>query len=196
MTWEVGYAYNKNVTSLHCSYDESECYMAKTVPVITEISSHTGYTTGGQLLEVSGYGFTSGNISAKIEGKECTVQTYDSESFTCLVGQAESESSTDTPILGQHGLSVFRFTSANFLDSGFSHRHLKTEFESLKNALYYDGEIYKGWFIAPATKRYRFYMACDDSCELHFSKQANDVTAPEKIIEVLFGSARTRRDYY
>jgi len=28
----------------------------------------------------------------------------------------------------------------------------------------YIGNLFQAWFIAPATTRYRFYMACDDAC--------------------------------
>jgi len=39
-------------------------------------------------------------------------------------------------------------------------------------------------------------MACDDHCELHFSKLANDVSSKEKILDVSVGSGAKRRDYY
>ena len=28
------------------------------------------------------------------------------------------------------------------------------------------GNFYQGWFVPPATTRYRFYAACDDACEV------------------------------
>jgi hypothetical protein len=28
------------------------------------------------------------------------------------------------------------------------------------------GSIYKAWFQPPVTARYRFYMVCDDKCEM------------------------------
>jgi len=28
------------------------------------------------------------------------------------------------------------------------------------------GQLFQGWFVPPATTRYRFYMACDDFCKL------------------------------
>ena len=57
MSWENGYARILEETALHCNYDQSDCYYAKTVPVIREMSSHSGYTTGEQSLRVSGQGF-------------------------------------------------------------------------------------------------------------------------------------------
>ena len=29
-------------------------------------------------------------------------------------------------------------------------------------------EVMEGWFLAPATGNYRFYMSCDDNCRLEF----------------------------
>jgi len=36
------------------------------------------------------------------------------------------------------------------------------------------GNIYSGYFRAPATAKYRFYLACDDSCQLHMSTVDKD----------------------
>ena len=47
MLWETGLAHVPPVESLTCSFDNSTCYRAKSVPVIYEISSNTGYSTGG-----------------------------------------------------------------------------------------------------------------------------------------------------
>jgi len=47
MLWEVGYASIMEQEAKHCSFDMSECYMAKTVPVIFDTSLNYGYQTGG-----------------------------------------------------------------------------------------------------------------------------------------------------
>ena len=39
--------------------------------------------------------------------------------------------------------------------------------EDLKNG--FGGNLYKGYFKAPATARYRFYISCDDECQIQFS---------------------------
>ena len=57
MLWETGQAEIMDHKMLHCSYDNKTCYHAKTVPVIHEISSNTGYMSGGQNLTVKGFGF-------------------------------------------------------------------------------------------------------------------------------------------
>jgi hypothetical protein len=39
--------------------------------VINNIDFKQGFSTGGQLISVQGYGFNSGNISAVIDGVPC-----------------------------------------------------------------------------------------------------------------------------
>jgi hypothetical protein len=43
-------------TSTHCNFDATDCYFARLLPSIHEISASTGYENGGQLLEITGYG--------------------------------------------------------------------------------------------------------------------------------------------
>jgi len=31
------------------------------------------------------------------------------------------------------------------------------------------GNLYRGWFIAPATTNYRFYTVCDDHCAMRMA---------------------------
>jgi hypothetical protein len=47
MLWEIGDAKINMGEALHCSYDNSTCYVAKTVPVIFGINYNAGYTSGG-----------------------------------------------------------------------------------------------------------------------------------------------------
>jgi len=47
MLWETGFAKPVAGEIMHCSYDHQTCYQAQTVPVIFDLSSNTGYTSGG-----------------------------------------------------------------------------------------------------------------------------------------------------
>lgn len=47
MLWEVGYAQIAEHEATHCTYNMDRCYQAMNVPVIFNISQHTGYTSGG-----------------------------------------------------------------------------------------------------------------------------------------------------
>jgi hypothetical protein len=49
------------------------------------MSYHTGYTSGGQNLTVTGHGFGNGNISATLGGVPCKVTKYQERAFSCEV---------------------------------------------------------------------------------------------------------------
>ena len=104
MLWETGHSLKVKQTIQHCSYEGTDCYEAKTVPVIYGISSNIGYTSGGQNLTVRGHGLNHENIDVKIDGVDCKVSQYAEESFSCEVQQKDAPSATDVPQIGQHGL--------------------------------------------------------------------------------------------
>lgn len=73
MRWETGLALPRIQTMLHCSYDNSTCYQAKVVPVIFDMSAHSGYSNGGMNLTITGHGFDNGTINATVDGIPCKV---------------------------------------------------------------------------------------------------------------------------
>ena len=90
--WRVGYSLKMAQTVTRCSYDNQTCYEVKAVARIDAISASSGYTTGNQLLTVTGLGFNSPNISATVDGVPCQVTYYDRTRFTCLTGPQPSPS--------------------------------------------------------------------------------------------------------
>lgn len=46
MLWEIGNAGLVEQESLHCNFLNTDCYTARTVPVIFDVSSRQGYATG------------------------------------------------------------------------------------------------------------------------------------------------------
>jgi len=42
---------------------------------------------------------------------------------------------------------------------------------------------FKGWFIPPATTRYRFYQVCDDTCRIKMALDNSDPTNITTVIE-------------
>ena len=66
--------------------------MAKIVPVIFDLSSNLGYTTGGQNLSISGFGFDGGNISVSVAGLPCNVSFYTNTVINCQVSPSSSVS--------------------------------------------------------------------------------------------------------
>ena len=51
-------------------------------------------------------------------------------------------------------------------DTPVAYTRYMTGFESRRSVQYRDGVITSGWFKAPETGNYRFYISCDDACEL------------------------------
>lgn len=45
------------------------------------------------------------------------------------------------------------------------------------------GQVYSGYYKAPATGRHRFYMTCDDSCQLYLSTTPNDPSKATRIYQ-------------
>lgn len=77
---------------------------------------------------------------------------------------------------GQHGLrrkyynSTTQLSLSNILRSTQFEESLSLDLEALKDINgWYSGYIYSGYFKAPATARYRFYISCDDEAEVYFS---------------------------
>lgn len=100
------------------------------------------------------------------------------DQLTCLTGQATADSDTVLPKLGQPGLLREKIKSAdntkypywNAFNDGLYpvvEKNLLTSFETYAFAqdVNYQQRL-SGWFTAPATANYRFYMSCDDACRL------------------------------
>mmetsp|Transcript_20896 Transcript_20896/g.32311 ORF Transcript_20896/g.32311 Transcript_20896/m.32311 type:complete len:226 (-) Transcript_20896:2317-2994(-) len=95
MTWETGYAKVLNETAMHCNFDMTDCYHAKTVPVIDSMSTHKSNLNGQHSMTVKGYGFQTGNIDAKVDGVACKVTDFSDTEFTCQVDKKETTSIVD-----------------------------------------------------------------------------------------------------
>jgi len=59
---------------------------------------------------------------------------------------------------------------------------LSLTMQSPQNEADMSGNIYKGWFVAPATTNYRFYMTCDDYCSLSIGSTSMDSAEPTEIL--------------
>lgn len=177
--FRVGNAMHMEHSMIRCSYDNSTCYKAKAVARIDSIDAEEGYTTGGQLLTVHGHGFNADMHDVKIDGVPCKVTEFDLQYFKCLTG-ANPTPSNQTSYVGQHGLKrKYYNTTTQVLLSNIT---TSTEFtESLAMDLdtprdirdWYSGYIFSGYFKAPATANYRFYVSVDDEAEFYFSNVSN-----------------------
>lgn len=150
------------------------------MPTVFDLSSRVGYTTGGLNLTIKGYGFDYGTPHVTVDGVNCTVTRVEVEEMDCTVQPATKESDHNMTTVGSHGVRRTIVTNPG------SHVHLKYINDTSKNYTTeeklamtmsipyneenYYGNILKGWFIPPATTKYRFYMACDDDCDLSMGK--------------------------
>ena len=208
MLWETGQSAIQPVESLHCSYDNKTCYTTKTVPVIFGVSANSGFKTGGQELTVKGYGFDTGKIDAKVDGVPCNVTSFAKDQFTCEVQPAASASVVDVPHIGQHGIRRMLVNSSmnanqqyvwldNFDDmtkpDWTRQESLAMNIEMPPNLGDRMSNNFTGWFVPPATTRYRFYMSCDDHCRLYLGNTPNSTVA-SKILDL--NTAINFRDYW
>jgi hypothetical protein len=46
------------------------------------------------------------------------------------------------------------------------------------------GSVYKAWFTPPATAKYRFYMVCDDLCQLNIAQCAGSISPMTKLLDL------------
>ena len=179
MQWETGKAHVQKVEATHCTYDNQTCFESKSVPVIFSTSSNEGYKTGGMNLTINGYGF-SGNISAKVDGKDCVVTSQFDTSFSCVVSPSDEVSVVDVPYVGSHGIKRHFINETSWLDWNKYHTYNTTDSLALSlESEYYIGDRlgswFKGWFVAPATTNYRFYVACDDYCNIVLGDTPNQI---------------------
>jgi hypothetical protein len=99
--------------------------------------------------------------------------------------------------VGQQGLSMRRFINNNNSWSKTYNWHtrmddptqyddsLAMQFELLETSTgYRQATVYRGWFVPPATGRYRFHQSCDDECDLTFGNSADTDTDVTKILDI------------
>jgi hypothetical protein len=74
-----------------------------------------------------------------------------------------------TDIMGMTGYWTTQYLEIGTEDYPWYERKLELSTEKQYNEgdLEHHANKYRGWFIAPATTNYRFYMACDDRCTLY-----------------------------
>jgi hypothetical protein len=117
----------------------------------------------------------------QVDGVGCTVTEQTKTSLSCTVQSSAIASvvNNDTAYVGQHGIrrtlvnstesadkvkiSTVNDTSVmDFVRNESLALTLSTPLDEGTNI----GNVFKGWFIPPATTNYKFWMACDDHCIL------------------------------
>jgi len=191
-----GYAMNTPTTQ-HCNFAGDDCWTVRTHPKIESVSASSGFTTGGQLFTVSGHGLNGTDISVLIDGVACEVTQNASGSINCVTGASTSASALGYQP-GQPGLKREK-TDA---DGTYSVSDLVTSMEIFETG----DDVYKeqvsGWFTAPTTGQYRFYLSCNDACNLYLDS-ANpyqgtplDVKPEPELIAYRYWSSSWRNYFY
>jgi hypothetical protein len=66
-----------------------------------------------------------------------------------------------------------------------------------KNEGNHHGNVYKGWFIPPASTKYTFWMACDDHCILKLGQNKSVGNTTENVRDIIkIYSWSGHRDYF
>ena len=139
-----------------------------TVAKVDSINMPEGYTTGGQNLSIEGYGFTHGNISITVDGVECVVTSYDKYGVNCETGASSSESTSGTTTVGGQGVRYSQYNYSSWINPSSINNYsptaeyIHTALVSTFNTGDWMAAKYSGFFKAPATAQYRFYMSCDN----------------------------------
>jgi hypothetical protein len=140
---------------------------------------------------------------ATLDGQPCTVTSYSNEAFNCEVESNAQASVTGVPTVGQQGIRKLLVNSSTSVDGDHVwidyYDDLTKDYWVRKEALALTLEtpknvgdrlvhVFKGWFVAPATKRYRFYMTCDDDCSLKMDLTAGSTATKQELVKVIYAS--------
>jgi hypothetical protein len=173
-----------------CSYDNETCYQMMTVAKIDSVSMPEGYTSGGQNLSIEGYGFTHGNISISVAGVDCEVTSFSEYGVNCETGASDTVSSWSDTTVGGQGVrySQYNYSSWIGLSSIDNYsptaEYIHTSLASTFNIGDWMSAKYSGFFKAPTTTMYRFYMTCDDQCSFDMSLTDMDTSDLTNLLTV------------
>lgn len=113
------------------------------------------------------------------------ITQYSSTDFSCEV-QPNEEATFSGDHVGQHGLR-WSLVEGNVADD-WGQWATKDYNDTLALSMqtpHQMGDSYssamRGWFVAPATTRYRFYLACDDHCNINLGNEPMNSTSTTKI---------------
>ena len=207
MRFRVGNAYLRE-SAKHCNFAGDDCWYVKTHPKIDSITAADGYITGGQEMSIKGWGLRGENgdvskVDIEIDGIPCVVTETTMEEIKCITGAAPALSHDG---VSQPGSPGFRQTIHNHanedtnphwnmftdVDVPIDETKVLTAFENSFSNYTRAGTYTKGWFKAPETGNYKFYMSCDDACSLVMDSAApfNKASPAEPTVVQI-----ARRDY-
>ncbi|KAM3144741.1 hypothetical protein pb186bvf_003050 [Paramecium bursaria] len=192
-----------------------EIYQSKIVPIITSLSTNI-VSSQGQILQINGYGFSTDPTSIQISipgaNDPIIVQSATVRQITALIPKLAAP--TSQIFLAGTGL---KYTRYNFYGTGlngncdaFRTQILKnpgqianmivedgftTEPESLDIYGSYYGQYYRGFFKAPQSGKFRFYVASDDCAQVWIQLTPNS-TNQATMTKVAFNGLSPYRNYW
>lgn len=130
------------------------------------------------MLTITGWGFENG-ADIEVAGVACQVVSYTMTEVKCITGAATQPSTDNVNQPGQPGIAR-RMYNPNDWNQSVSISHLTANpptwplaeeklelvFEQVTRYDYKVGSVWDGYFKAPVTGEYRFYISCDDACQL------------------------------
>ena len=163
-------------TARHCNFAGDDCWNVRTHPKIESISESSGNTNGGQELTIKGWGFEHQDlVDVTVAGVACEVISTTMDEIKCTTGAAAGASIDGVTQVGQPGIAKRKYdpdngnsgVDFNALDNKshpMTEEALELVFEMGNTASHKAGWVWDGFFKAPATGEYRFYISCDDAC--------------------------------
>jgi len=167
----------------------TECYEAKTVPVIRSINAASGYTTGSQEIIISGYGFDNATLDIKADGIDCKPTAITKEEVKCTTGISSKIGVDNVPQAGQHGVSRYHVNNGAVPDMSKLEDYtginiIAMDFEKQFSTGDNHGNLMRAWFVAPADTEYKFHATCDDACTVSIGKTAGSITPLTELINI------------
>lgn len=167
----------------------SHVYSVVILPQIQSLSTQRSGSLGRQRLVIRGSGFAASNPKrgctanvVQLGGVSCAVTFCSANELHCIVGDSSSSDRvTDRPFPSTIGLHRIGYSSSsapptNTIKSSFTFAEsmLSSTAElTTKLGTSVRSELFTGFFVAPMTAWYSFYVASSDNCDIAVSKTDN-----------------------
>lgn len=131
-------------------------------------------------MTVNGFGLNGTDVSVLVDGVPCQVEQAVNHKITCVTGVKDSASAEGFQP-GNFGLNLIKKADAT------SYEHLNSDdtYVTTEEKIVSAFEVWKtntnpdtymqrvsGWFTAPATAQYRFFISCAKNCKFSISTSA------------------------
>ena len=198
---DADHGYGKAMTDM-IRVNGERAHLLTVKPVVKSLSSFESGVLGGQELELTGTGFHAD------EGKDCSANQVTLANIPCKVTQCtrtsirctvgERNATSSSPHAGTSGLVAMRWkgTAASLdnwdatatygmPDEGPFHTMGGTRGRgAFDTSTANNREEQNGYFVAPHTAKYSFWLAGDDKAALFLNTKTSDFGSMAKVVEV------------